>query len=133
MMALANNEKNNKLIVGHRLETLRLKYKPGYRKCDVADELGFAHSTYNDKEAGRRGVNRSELLLFAEYYNTSVDYLTGKTDDDSPPNQLEMTSLPEKTTLTLKGKPITKEQQLELEKFIEDMINKAENRKQVIQ
>ncbi len=71
-------------ILGGRLHDLRLKRKPGLHRRDVAEELGLAASTYNDYERGDRGPKGWMLVKLAKYYNTTVDYLYGNTDDDSP-------------------------------------------------
>jgi transcriptional regulator with XRE-family HTH domain len=81
---LAQEEKDHKQIIGDRLELLREKRKPGYSKKDVADELNLSPSTYNDWSGGRRGPDGGKLVLLAKYFNTTVDYITGLTDDDSP-------------------------------------------------
>lgn len=87
---MVQDEKDYKQIIGSRLKALRLKNKPGASRKVIADELKIPPTTYNDWEGGRRGPNGGTLVMLAEYHNTTVDYLTGYTDDDSPADEIEI-------------------------------------------
>lgn len=53
----------------------------------VADALGIPRTTYCNYENNRRNVPNEVLCALADFYNTSVDYLLGRTDNPAPPQQ----------------------------------------------
>jgi transcriptional regulator with XRE-family HTH domain len=124
---MAQEDKDYKKVIGSRLRDLRTKRKPGYHRCDVADELGMAHSTYNDYEGGRRGPNGGVLIEFAKYYNTTVDYITGNTDDDSPVdenNLFDALSKVERIVSNKNGKSLSEEDLLMIENNLNNLLLK---------
>lgn len=46
----------------------------------IADHLGITQSHYATYESGRNTISITKLIKLAELYKTSIDYLTGKTD-----------------------------------------------------
>jgi transcriptional regulator with XRE-family HTH domain len=46
---------------------------------DVAKDLGLPYTTYVNYEKGDREPSSEVLIAIADYYNTTVDYLIGKT------------------------------------------------------
>ena len=44
-------------------------------------ELGMSQNTISRYEIGAREADYKTLLIFAEYFNVSVDYLLGRTDN----------------------------------------------------
>ena len=50
----------------------------------VADVLFIRQSTYSQYETGRRPIPIGLLIRLAEYYDTSVDYLLGLTNEIKP-------------------------------------------------
>ena len=50
----------------------------------VANVLSIHQTTYSDYELGNLNVPVSVLNKLADYYNTSVDYLLGRTDEKKP-------------------------------------------------
>ena len=48
---------------------------------EIADELGMSQPQYNRYERGYRDIPTDMLIFLAYRYNTSVDYLLGRTDD----------------------------------------------------
>ena len=46
----------------------------------MADILFINRRTYSSYELGIRGIPIDILGLIADYYNTSIDYLVGRTD-----------------------------------------------------
>lgn len=68
---------------GKRLKQLRKER--GWRQQDVADRLGIPRSNIAAYEATDRQPKDNELLAkLASLFNTSVDYLLGKTDNKAP-------------------------------------------------
>lgn len=52
-------------------------------QTDVAKLLGMKQPQYSRYESGQRDVPTEVLISLSEYYNTSVDYILGVTDDPS--------------------------------------------------
>ncbi len=54
-----------------------------YQK-DVADVLGIPQQNYSRYEIGAIAMPMEKYNILANYYNTSVDYLIGRTDERKP-------------------------------------------------
>ncbi len=50
----------------------------------LAEYLGVHQTTYSSYELGKLSLTADVLVKLAEYYNTSVDYLLGLTDETEP-------------------------------------------------
>lgn len=50
----------------------------------IAEYLNIAQRTYSGYENGTRSMPIELLIKLAEYYQTSVDYLLGLTDEKKP-------------------------------------------------
>lgn len=57
----------------------------------VSIELGMPYTTYVSYEKDEREPNSETLILLANYFNCSIDYLIGRSE------QVEMMTLPENT------------------------------------
>jgi len=53
-------------------------------QTDMANELSIAQTTYSDYERGRLNIPIPILIRLARYYNTSIDYLLGLTNENKP-------------------------------------------------
>lgn len=53
-------------------------------QTDIADLLHISQATYSRYETGDLDIPHSTLQILADYYNTSVDYLLGRTDVQKP-------------------------------------------------
>lgn len=51
----------------------------------LAEYLNIKQNTYSQYENGKREIPLDTLWKLADYYNTSVDYLIGRTDN---PNRI---------------------------------------------
>lgn len=51
---------------------------------DVADYLKCTQVCYSYYEIGRRDIPTDVLIKLADFYNTSIDYLLGRTDEKKP-------------------------------------------------
>lgn len=49
----------------------------------VADLLHIGQRTYADYESGKTRIPVDSLLILAEFYNVSMDYITGASDNKS--------------------------------------------------
>lgn len=65
-----------------RLKEIR-QDKDLYQK-DVAKAINMTQKQYSLYETGVRLIPIDKLVLLAEFYNTSVDYLLGLTDERTP-------------------------------------------------
>lgn len=55
------------------------------RQQDVADKLGIRQTVYSRYERGDQDIPVRHLLVLADLYHASTDYLLGRTDDPTPP------------------------------------------------
>ena len=63
---------------------LRLKYlreQRGVSQSELASDLNLMQSSISRYENGERQADYSTLVLFADYFNVSVDYLLNRTDN----------------------------------------------------
>lgn len=51
---------------------------------DVAKILNVSQQTYSRYETGEISIDKNSLIILADYYNTSVDYLLCRTDERKP-------------------------------------------------
>jgi len=64
----------------NKLRELRLSH--GMNMKQAASALGIPYTTYVNYEKGVRELNSEILIMFAEFYNVSVDYLIGRTSEN---------------------------------------------------
>ena len=50
----------------------------------IAEILNIAERTYSHYETGERNISVELLITLAKFYNTSIDYLVGLTDEKAP-------------------------------------------------
>lgn len=55
------------------------------KQKQLAEYLNIKQNTYSQYENGKREIPLDTLWKLADYYNTSVDYLIGRTDN---PNKI---------------------------------------------
>lgn len=60
-----------------RLKDLRVQR--GYSQIKVAIDLNMSQSCISRYESGEREADYATLILFADYYNVSIDYILGRT------------------------------------------------------
>ncbi len=54
------------------------------KQKDIAEVLKIAQRTYSSYETGNRMIPYTYLICLAKFYNTSIDYIVGLTDDQKP-------------------------------------------------
>ncbi|AKG67599.1 helix-turn-helix domain-containing protein [Lactobacillus helveticus] len=69
-------------LFSNRLEQARKK--AGWTKTYVASRLKLPLTTYANYEYGKREPDIDTITAISTLFNTSNDYLMGKTDDPSP-------------------------------------------------
>lgn len=50
------------------------------RQIDIANMLSIKQNTYSQYENGMREIPIALLWRLADYYNTTIDYIVGRTD-----------------------------------------------------
>lgn len=64
---------------GERLKLLRLEKKATQK--ELANYLNIATNAYQNYEYDKREMNIKTLTALADYFNVSIDYLIGRTDN----------------------------------------------------
>lgn len=62
-----------------------------YQK-DIANLLGISQQYYSEYEKGKRTIPIQHLITLARYYNTSIDYLVGLSEERNITKQHKKTS-----------------------------------------
>ncbi len=55
-----------------------------YTQADIAKVLHCTQQNYSKYETGEITIDADKIVLLADFYNTSVDYLLGLTDEIVP-------------------------------------------------
>lgn len=50
-------------------------------QSDIAEVLSMKQQQYSNYESGRREIPVHHLITLANYYNVTIDYLVGRTDN----------------------------------------------------
>lgn len=58
-----------------------LRKERGISMKQAAEQLGMPYTTYVNYEKGVRQPNSETLIDLANFYNTSIDYMLGKSND----------------------------------------------------
>lgn len=104
-----------------------LRKKRKWSLQDTADQLGIAKSTYAGYESGYREPSLQSLAQIAELFDTTVDYILGRTHEEQ--DSFEITSLINNDAhkLSLDGEPLSSD---EIVDFVAFMKMKRELKKQ---
>lgn len=62
-----------------RIKELRLERK--LTQAQMGEILGVNQRTYSQYELGTRSISIEALISLADYYNVTLDYLVGRTDE----------------------------------------------------
>ena len=68
-------------MLGENLKTLRTNKK--MTQQDVADMLNIPRGTYAHYEINKREPDNATLILLADFFEVTVDYLLGREEKDS--------------------------------------------------
>lgn len=66
----------------NNLRKMRLRRK--YTQVYVQMQTGIEQSLISKYESGERIPTTETLMILADFYGTSMDYLMGRTDDEHP-------------------------------------------------
>ena len=61
-----------------------LREDADWHQIEVAQKLGMSQSGYSRYEGGERDIPTEVLIKLADLYDTSVDYLLGRTNERKP-------------------------------------------------
>lgn len=122
-------------ILAERLAAARKE--SGYTQDEIADFLKCSRVTVTNYENGRRSPDYDNLVLLAEKYNVTTDYLLGVTTAETTDKDLryvcDYTGLTDKAVNTLhsivlqsKGKLHSEKRKRDIEKLIEYVTNPLE-------
>ncbi len=53
---------------------------------DISNLLGISQQYYSEYESGKRSIPIRHLISLAKYYNTSIDYIVGLSNDKKQAN-----------------------------------------------
>lgn len=67
------------LILSERI--LILRNETGLSQEELAKESGIAYRSYRRYETGEREPNCSTLVILADFFDVSTDYLLGRKDE----------------------------------------------------
>ena len=97
-----------------RLSELRKERK--WSLQETADRLGIAKSTYAGYESGYRLPSLPSLSQIADLFETSLDFILGRTDE----NMVEITELIKKTDqkLSIDNLPLSIEDMIDFVAFV---------------
>lgn len=71
-----------------------------YNQKEIASLLKITQAQYSRYELGINIIPIEKLCILADFYNTSVDYLLGRTDEFEPYKRGSL--LPEKMSVSIK-------------------------------
>lgn len=60
----------------------KMRKQKGVTQEQVSESIGISIKTYQAVEQGSRGIRIDTLWLLADYYEVSIDELTGRTNND---------------------------------------------------
>ena len=68
-----------------KFENIRnLRIDNGYTQKQIAQQLGISQNTYSHYEIGVLNYPVDALMILADFYGVSVDYLLGRTNRKEP-------------------------------------------------
>lgn len=85
---MSQNVKYNLVGGINMLKLKELREKKGLLQKDVANYLKIARNTYSQYEIGAREPDIITLISLADYFDVSIDYLVGRTDNPNIANDV---------------------------------------------
>lgn len=104
--------------LGERLRQLRKE--KNINREDIANLLGVTVRSVTNYESGQRNLDPNQLIALADYFDVSMDYLTGRSNDPKPPQTTTIDDdWPEiANILRRNGKKLTTEDRKRIAKII---------------
>ena len=72
------------IFMGYYKRIRELREDNDYTQREIAKMLGMPQPQYYRYEQGFRDIPTDILIALADIYNTSTDYILGRTDKNSP-------------------------------------------------
>ena len=107
----------------NRMKLLREQHN--LSQTDLARILNISRQSYNFYENEKRDPDTEMLIRIADFFNVSLDYLLGRTNDPSPLTQEKTPSYQEEVIQELED--ITPEMASEVRQFISYLKHKEES------
>lgn len=63
---------------------VKLRTHTGLKQAEIAEQIGISRQSYCHYETGKREPDFLTLCKLADYFNTTVDYLLGRTELNQP-------------------------------------------------
>lgn len=104
------------MTFGKRLRQLRENKQ--LSQLDLSKLLNIANSTLSLYEADKRFPEPEVLKRIADFFNVSIDYLLGRTDDPTPPID---------DNVDTRGIKLTKKDEKDIAKDLEKIMNDLEH------
>jgi transcriptional regulator with XRE-family HTH domain len=102
-------------MLGH-LSELRKKRK--WSLQDTADQLGMAKSTYAGYESGYREPSLQSLMQMADLFETTVDFIIGRTEEDQDTIEIrDLLNSPDHR-LSIDGEPLSSDELIDFVAFV---------------
>jgi len=123
-------------VFAQRLKSLREEL--GYLQKELAAKLDISRSTLGSWESGNRVPELGTAQILADFFNVSVDYLLGRTDNRStllPPKEekkpKDLQKFLDQQEIMFDGVPITEDDKAKVRKALEIVFwdAKAQNKK----
>lgn len=72
---------NSGVVIVYHFQRIRdLREDADLKQKEIAAVLGIDQRVYSNYEIGKREIPVHLLILLADYYDTTIDYLVGRTD-----------------------------------------------------
>ena len=85
---LAKSREAQRIVIAHRIRTERIE--KGITQAEIAEAINSNELTYKGYENCKSDIPIVYLVRIADYYDLSLDYLTGRTDDVKPKDELSL-------------------------------------------
>lgn len=74
-----------KMVIALNIDRIKeIREDNDYKQIDIAKILKVTQAQYCRYEIGANSIPVEKLVILANFYNTSVDYLIGLTDERKP-------------------------------------------------
>ncbi len=104
-------------IINKRIKDLRTDNQKTQQ--EVADYLKIERKTYLRYEKGEHEIRISTIIELAKYYNVSIDYLLGITDEEKPFIEEKKVSLTKKEHKLIKAYNENPELQMAVDRILQ--------------
>ena len=76
-----NNVKRVRIFTGDAMRLRQLRKQKGISQLKLAMDLNMNQNSISRYETGEREADYKTLILFADYFDVSIDYLLERTDN----------------------------------------------------